>query len=98
MAIFIFEPRGVAPRTPFTLYRSPLRRLAPFAWFASLRSLTTSHRVPIHRNAKREEDQARKGLSRPLQQRVHDERGRRQDEKDRHDRIAPHLVGTRNVG
>src|SRR6478672_10701542 len=39
---FIITPRGLAPRTPNTLSRSPLRRLAPFAWLASLRSLASS--------------------------------------------------------
>src|SRR5918996_1571240 len=38
--------RGASPLDlPYTLSRSPLRRLAPFAWLASLRSLASSQRA-----------------------------------------------------
>src|SRR6185436_12333963 len=40
--IRILTPRGFTPRTPNPLSREPLRRLAPFAWLASLRSLAAS--------------------------------------------------------
>jgi hypothetical protein len=37
-----FYPEGLAPLgLPRTLSREPLRRLAPFAWLASLRSLAS---------------------------------------------------------
>ena len=39
---FSYLLRGLRPRTPYTLSREPLRRLAPFAWLASLRSLASS--------------------------------------------------------
>src|SRR3954471_20533852 len=41
--IRIDSPRGASPLgLPYTLSREPLRRLAPFAWLASLRSLAAS--------------------------------------------------------
>ena len=33
-----FHPRGFALGLPYTRSRSPIRRLAPIAWLASLRS------------------------------------------------------------
>src|SRR6187200_1507550 len=39
--------RGASPlELPYTLSREPLRRLAPFAWLASLRSLASSVATP----------------------------------------------------
>src|SRR5690349_393229 len=45
--------RGASPLgLPYTLTRSPLRRLAPFAWLASLRSLALQSRMAlrVHRS------------------------------------------------
>src|SRR5882672_637146 len=43
----LFNYRGASPLgLPDTLSREPLRRLAPFAWLASLRSLASSVAAP----------------------------------------------------
>src|SRR3954470_24862337 len=58
--------RGASPLgLPYTLSREPLRRLAPFAWLASLRSLASFFSrlaSPEHRSIRRREGGSRGSL------------------------------------